>query len=107
MQTILDSLRIVLSIRNTITVNALINGIRHIPIIGKHIPETIYRVRAVKIIALIVSIQIELLRAFFGKFLIRKHVVRPLVLLPWFLCLFLFSSTCSALRPKLNMPYFT
>ncbi len=70
MQTILDSLRIVLSIRNTITVNALINGIRHIPIIGKHIPETIYRVRAIKIIALIVSIQIELLRAFFGKFLI-------------------------------------
>ncbi|MBR3039141.1 MAG: hypothetical protein IKI20_00585 [Lachnospiraceae bacterium] len=67
MQTILDSLRIVLSIRNTITVNAIINGIRHIPIIGKHIPETVYRVRVIKIISLIISIHIELFKAFFGK----------------------------------------
>ena len=67
MQTIPDSLRIISNIRNTITVNAIINGIRHIPLIGKHIPETIYRVRVIKIIALIISVQIELAKAFLGK----------------------------------------
>ena len=67
MRTILDSLRIILSIRNTININAILNGIRHLPIIGKHISERIYGVRAIKIITLIFSLQIEIIKAFFGK----------------------------------------
>lgn len=67
MRTILNTLRIVLGIRNTINVNSILNGIRHIPVIGKHIPEKIYGVRAIKIITLILSVHIELVKAFFGK----------------------------------------
>ena len=67
MRTILNSLRIILSIRNTININAILNGIRHLPIIGKHIPERIYGVRAIKIITLVFSLQIEIIKAFFGK----------------------------------------
>ena len=67
MRTILNSLRIILSIRNTININAILNGIRHLPIIGKHIPERIYGVRAIKIITLFFSLQIEIIKAFFGK----------------------------------------
>lgn len=70
MRTILNSLRIILSIRNTININSILNGIRHIPFIGKHISERIYGVRAIKIITLIVSLHIEIIKAFFGKFAI-------------------------------------
>ena len=67
MRTILNSLRIILSIRNTISVNEIIHGIRSIPIIGKYIPETIYDVKIIKIIALILSVSGEILKAFFLK----------------------------------------
>lgn len=67
MRTILNSLRIILSIRNTISVNEIIHGIRSIPIIGKYIPETIYDVNIIKIIALILSVSGEILKAFFLK----------------------------------------
>ncbi len=67
MRTILNSLRIILSIRNTISVNEIIHGIRSIPIIGKYIPETIYDVKIIKIIALIFSVSGEILKAFFLK----------------------------------------
>ena len=67
MRTILNSLRIILSIRNTININSILNGIRHLPLIGKHISERIYGVRAIKIITLIFSLQIEIIKAFFGK----------------------------------------
>lgn len=67
MRTMLNSLKIILNIRNTVTVNSILHGIRSIPVIGKHIPEQIYSIRIFKIIALILSVIREVLNAFFGK----------------------------------------
>jgi hypothetical protein len=67
MRTILDSLRIILSLRNTVNINSILHGLRSIPIIGKYIPEKVYGVRPLKIIAFIMSIHIEIFKAFFGK----------------------------------------
>ena len=67
MRTILNTLRIILSIRNTININVILHGIRSIPLIGKHIPEDIYAIRPVKIIVLIISVFGEILRAFFTQ----------------------------------------
>ena len=65
-----NTLRIILSLRNTITVNGLLYGIKHIPIIGKHISDRIYGIRFIKIIALIFAVIVEIFKAFFGKALI-------------------------------------
>lgn len=70
MRTILNTLRIILSIRNTININVILHGIRSIPLIGKHIPEDIYAIRPVKIIVLIFSVFGEILRAFFLKLML-------------------------------------
>ncbi|MCR4617643.1 MAG: hypothetical protein K5669_05600 [Lachnospiraceae bacterium] len=67
MRTKLNSLRIILSIKNTININSILHGIRNIPFIGKFIPEKIYGIRAFKIIALIISLHVEIFKAFFGK----------------------------------------
>lgn len=67
MRTILDSLRIILSLKNTVNINSILHGLRSIPIIGKYIPEKVYGVRPLKIIAFILSVHIEIFKAFFGK----------------------------------------
>ena len=67
MRTILNTLRIILSLRTTIEINAILDGIRHIPIIGKHISEKIHGIRIIKFFAAITSVTGEILRAFFGK----------------------------------------
>ena len=67
MRTTLKTLRIILSLRTTIEINAIIDGIRHLPIIGKHISEKIHGVRIIKFLAAITSVTGEILRAFFGK----------------------------------------
>ena len=66
MRTILNSLRIILSIRNTININLILHGIRSIPVIGKYIGEEIYGIRIIKIFAMIPAVTGEILRAFFG-----------------------------------------
>ncbi|MBR1862221.1 MAG: hypothetical protein IJ796_10270 [Lachnospiraceae bacterium] len=71
--------------RNTINVNGILYGIRHIPIIGRHISERIYGIRVFKIIALIMSIGVEIARAFFGP-----------------LCLFGFLFIASGMLSSLN-----
>ena len=67
MRTMLNTLRILLSIRNTININGILHGIRSIPFVGKYIPERIYGIRVIKILTLLVSLSIELCKAFFGK----------------------------------------
>ena len=65
-----NTVRIILSLRNTITVNGLLYGIKHIPLIGKHISDRIYGIRIIKILALIVAVIVEVFKAFFGKALL-------------------------------------
>ena len=67
MRTTLDSLRIILSLKNTVNINSILHGLRSLPIIGKYISEKIYNIRFIKIIAFIISIQKEILKAFLGK----------------------------------------
>ena len=42
MQKTLNTLRIILSIENTVNINEILHTIRNIPLIGKYIPEKIY-----------------------------------------------------------------
>lgn len=65
-----NTLRTVLSLRNTININEILYGIRHIPIIGKYISERIYGIRILKILALILSIIGEVFKAFAGKLIL-------------------------------------
>ena len=67
MLTILKTFEIILALENTINVNVILNGIRHIPLIGKYIPEKIYSIKIFKIYAAFLSVQYEIVRAFFGK----------------------------------------
>ncbi len=67
MRTMLSTLGIILSLRNTININEILNGIRHIPIIGKNISARIHGIRIIKILALIPSVISEIFKAFFGQ----------------------------------------
>ncbi|MCR5209701.1 MAG: hypothetical protein K6C99_05790 [Lachnospiraceae bacterium] len=67
MQTILKTFRILLILENTINVNVILNGLRHIPIIGKYIPEKIYSIRFFKIYAAVLSVIYEIIKALFAK----------------------------------------
>ncbi|MBP5261229.1 MAG: hypothetical protein J6Z43_03775 [Clostridiales bacterium] len=64
---ILNTLSIILRLRNTINVNGLLYGIRRLPIIGKLISDRIYGIRFIKILALIHSFNTEIFKAFAGK----------------------------------------
>lgn len=67
MRTILKTLLIILNLKNTINVNVILYGIRRIPLIGKHIPEQIHGIRIFKIYASVLSINYEIIKAFFGE----------------------------------------
>ena len=69
MRKYLNTLRIILSIRYTININEILHGIRCIPFVGKYIGEEIYGIRIVKIIATILSVNMEIIKAFFLKLL--------------------------------------
>ena len=64
MQKKLKTLGIILSVENTININSILDAIRHLPLIGKHISEKIYGIRVLKILALILSVNIEIIKAF-------------------------------------------
>ena len=68
MQTILNTLGILISLRNVVNVNEILHAIRCLPVIGKHISEKIYGIRVIKILAMFFSIGYEILKMFFGKF---------------------------------------
>ena len=67
MQKTLNTLRIILSIENTVNINEIIHAIRHIPLIGKFIPEEIHGLWIIKFFATILSVISEIAKAFFGK----------------------------------------
>ena len=64
----LKTLRICLSIQNTIIINQILNLIRSIPIIGKYITEEIHSLWIIKVLGTIYSVVRELTIAFFGRF---------------------------------------
>lgn len=70
-----NTLRIILSLRNTININGLLYGIRRLPIIGKHISDRIYGIWIIKLLALIFSVIKEIMVAFFGKLLIFAALI--------------------------------
>ena len=67
MRRILNALRITTSLRNTININGILHGIRCLPCFGKYISERIYGIRVFKILAMIVSVHVEIFKAFAGK----------------------------------------
>lgn len=56
-------------LKNTYRVNSIIYSIKQIPIIKKILPDSLYKSKALKIIGNIISIIIEILSFFVGKFL--------------------------------------
>jgi len=85
MRKMLRTLRIILSIQNTININEILFAFRCIPVIGKYIPDRIYGARAPKIIALFFSLIGEFFRIFFGR-----------------ICLFVFLFFASGAASSLN-----
>ncbi|MCR5250063.1 MAG: hypothetical protein K6E50_05600 [Lachnospiraceae bacterium] len=70
MRTIPNSLRIILSLRNTININGILYGFRRIPIIGRLISDRIYGVPVVKGLTMIFSVLTEIFKAVCGKLLL-------------------------------------
>ena len=56
-------------LKNTYRVNSIIYSIKQIPIIKRILPNTLYKNKALKIIANIISILMEIVGVFLGKFL--------------------------------------
>ena len=65
----LKTLRLSFALRNTYRVNAILYGVRQIPLVKKILPETLYRIQAFKIIANILTVCWEVLWVFLGKIL--------------------------------------
>ena len=63
------TLRISFSLKNTYRVNSILYSLKQIPLIKKLLPQMLYRVRAFKILANILSGIWEVLAVFLGKFL--------------------------------------
>ena len=106
MRTILNTIRIVLGIRNTVNINVILHGIRKIPIIGKHIPEEIYSIGIFKIFAGIMSVIREIFKAFLWQFFVFFGVAVGTLIInsisgfskgAAFIYLFLFVSIISAM----------
>lgn len=56
-------------LKNTYRANSIIYSIKQLPIIKRILPNTLYKSRALKIIANIISILLEIVGVFLGKFL--------------------------------------
>ena len=61
--------RISFSLKNTYRANSILYGLKQIPLIKRLLPDTLYRVRGLKIFANVVSALWEIAAAFLGKFL--------------------------------------
>lgn len=61
--------RISFALKNTYRVNTILYAFKQIPLVKRLLPETLYRVRSLKIFANILSTIWELLSVFLGKFL--------------------------------------
>lgn len=63
------TLRISFSLKNTYRVNSILFALKQIPLLKKILPESLYRVRGLKILANVISVIWEVVSAFLGKFL--------------------------------------
>ncbi len=63
------TLRISFSLKNTYRVNGILYSLKQIPLIRRILPETLYRVRGLKIFANVLSVLWEIVSVFLGKFL--------------------------------------
>ena len=65
----LKTLRISFSLKNTYRVNGILHSLKQIPLLKQVLPETLYRVRGLKIFANVISVLWEIVSIFLGKFL--------------------------------------
>lgn len=65
----LKTLRITFSLRMTYRVNGVLHWLKNLPLIGKRLPDGIYHVPTLKVLATVVAFLLELFSAFFGKLL--------------------------------------
>ena len=65
----LKTLRISFALKNTYRVNGILHSLKQIPILRRILPETLYRVRGLKIFANVLSVLWEIVSIFLGKFL--------------------------------------
>ncbi|WP_455720268.1 hypothetical protein [Agathobacter sp.] len=66
---IMKTLRISFSLKNTYRVNAIIYGLKQIPVVKKLIPESFYAAGWIKAIATVIAVIWEIISSFIGKFL--------------------------------------
>ena len=69
MDKIYKTWRISFALKNTYRVNTILYAFKQIPLVKRLLPETLYRVRSLKLFANILSAIWELLSVFLGKFL--------------------------------------
>ena len=65
----LKTLRISFALKNTYRVNGILHSLKQIPLLKQVLPETLYRVRGLKIFANVISVLWEIVSIFLGKFL--------------------------------------
>lgn len=63
------TLKISFSLRNTYRVNAILYSLKQIPLIKKLLPDTLYQIRGLKVLANVLSVLWEAAAIFLGKFL--------------------------------------
>ena len=54
-------------LRNTYRVNSIIYSIKQLPLIGKHLPTSLYKSKVLKIFGNIISALLEIINIFLGK----------------------------------------
>ena len=54
-------------LRNTYRVNSIIYSIKQLPLIGKHLPTSLYKSKVLKILGNIISTSLEIINIFLGK----------------------------------------
>ena len=65
----LKTLRISFALKNTYRVNGILHSLKQIPLLKRLLPETLYRVRGLKIFANVLSVLWEIVSIFLGKIL--------------------------------------
>ncbi len=65
----IKTMRIAFALKNAYRVNGVLYFLRQLPIIGKRLPDTLYQIQWIKILAQVAAAFWELFSAFLGKFL--------------------------------------
>ncbi len=79
----LETLRISFTLKNTYRVNAILHGLKRLPLIKRLLPADVYRVHWLKVFATVISVIWELFTAFWGKFFyLLVMIFLPTMLIP-------------------------